>query len=597
MRWFRYAPLSSNEENRNFRLLEILPGEGDDIVCNLKHISLNEKPKYETISYCWGDSKAAKRIQCNNALLNIPDSLYFALQQFRYKKEIRTLWADAICINQSDPDEKSSQIPHMSDIYRNSLCVLVWLGRESKDSALAMSFISELHSTIKDVAPPLANPIADLNPGERRAWRAFLHLLERPWFRRVWVIQEVAVASKAVIHCGSSFLFWDTLVEVCQNTFKSAAPMKLPSLGLGAVLLLGHIRLNTIEGTKLGLLQTLLVTRSFRASDPRDKIYAICGLAEDSGSQHLNIQANYRLSPEDVFTTFAMTILQKKRNLDLLSVPRSSHDSKLKQLPSWTPDWTTTSNASCRRLVDVDVDFFPDFKATGGSEYIPIFSRNGTLVALSGEIVDEITVLGPLVIDFLDSPDSAISEKQARDNLRTYYKHLVDWYNIVLVGQSERYVTGEDMANAFYQTLLGGYGRGVEDLARVAANFQIWRLMRRLRCHGSIWAHALAKWLIGYMHKGIWGLSDAQEDYFRMVDDLRRGIIDRRIMRTQKGYMGTVPSHAHLGDKIGLFRGGKVPLIIRPKDNCWQLVGDSYIHGMMFGELFDENNCQTVWLS
>jgi hypothetical protein len=68
-------------------------------------------------------------------------------------------------------------------------------------------------------------------------------------------------------------------------------------------------------------------------------------------------------------------------------------------------------------------------------------------------------------------------------------------------------------------------------------------------------------------------------------------------MRTRKGYMGTVPSQAELGDKVGLFKGGKVPLIIRPKDDCWELVGDSYIHGMMFGELFNENNCQTIWLS
>lgn len=126
--------------------------------------------------------------------------------------------------------------------------------------------------------------------------RIIFHLLERLWFRRVWVIQEVTVASKVVIHCGSSFLLQDTLVKLCQNTLKSATQMKLPSLGLGAVLFLGEIRLNTMEGIKFGLLQALLMTLSFHASDPRDKLYAICGLAEDSGSQHLNIQGNSPLS-------------------------------------------------------------------------------------------------------------------------------------------------------------------------------------------------------------------------------------------------------------------------------------------------------------
>lgn len=64
------------------------------------------------------------------------------------------------------------------------------------------------------------------------------------------------------------------------------------------------------------------------------------------------------------------------------------------------------------------------------------------------------------MVGSLDSPDSAISEKRARNDFRTHYKNLVEWYNIILVGQSERYVTGEDMANVFYQTVLGGYGRG-----------------------------------------------------------------------------------------------------------------------------------------
>jgi hypothetical protein len=600
MRWFEYARLPFNEENRNFRLLEILPGHGDDIVCKLKHTSLDEKPKYETISYCWGDCKAAKPIQCNEALLNIPDSLYFALQQFRYRKEIRTLWADAICINQKDPDEKSTQIPLMSDIYCNALGVLIWLGRESHDSALAMSFISQLYPTMEDAAQPLANPLADLNPAERRAWHAVSNLLGRPWFRRVWVIQEVAVASKVVLYCGSSFLLWDTLVDVCQNTCKSVTSMKLSPFGLGAVLFLGKIRRKTIEGDKFGLLQALLMTRSFHASDPRDKLYAIYGLTKDSNSQHLNIQANYRLSPEDVFKTFAITILQRHRNLDLLSVPRSSQDSELKQLPSWTPDWTTTtSNAGCRRLHDdyEYIFFFPDFQATRGSEYTPTFSRNGALAVLSGELVDEITLLGPKLLSDLAWPNSGSSEKEVKNWFQSHYKNLVEWYNIILVGQSKRYITGEDMANVFYQTLLGGYGSGTEDLARVAACFRVWRLMRRLRCHGSIWAHAMAKWLIGYLHNGIWGSSDAQEDYYRCFYDLNLGVGGRRIMRTRNGYMGTVPSQAELGDKVGLFKGGKVPLIIRPKDDCWELVGDSYIHGMMFGELFNENNCQIIWLS
>jgi hypothetical protein len=68
----------------------------------------------------------------------------------------------------------------------------------------------------------------------------------------------------------------------------------------------------------------------------------------------------------------------------------------------------------------------------------------------------------------------------------------------------------------------------------------------------------------------------------------------RRLIKTQNGYIGLAPNAVVVGDKIGIFRGGKAPLIIREQGTCWELVGDSYIHGIMHGEVFKPDDCERM---
>ncbi|KAK0634007.1 heterokaryon incompatibility protein-domain-containing protein, partial [Immersiella caudata] len=112
-----------------FRLVELLPGAASEpIACQLSEVAIGTRQTYEAISYCWGDPHDKTVIRCNEKQLRIPSTLAAALRGLRLGDRSRHLWADAICINQSDPRDKAMQVPHMRDIYSRSQRTLVWLG-------------------------------------------------------------------------------------------------------------------------------------------------------------------------------------------------------------------------------------------------------------------------------------------------------------------------------------------------------------------------------------------------------------------------------------------------------------------------------------
>ncbi|KAH8592588.1 heterokaryon incompatibility protein-domain-containing protein, partial [Bisporella sp. PMI_857] len=130
MNHFSYAERLHEFRNPTIRILDILPGRDPSrsIYCRLRHTSLKTKPTYDAISYCWGELSPVAEIICNGRSLNITQNLHDALLVFRSQTHVVSVWADAICINQSDGEEKAQQIPFMWRIYQDARTVRVWLG-------------------------------------------------------------------------------------------------------------------------------------------------------------------------------------------------------------------------------------------------------------------------------------------------------------------------------------------------------------------------------------------------------------------------------------------------------------------------------------
>jgi hypothetical protein len=190
-----YQQLPSDQ---HFQLLELRPGE--DIKTGLRgelaiH-KIEEAPPYECLSYTWGMEEPDCSLELNCSAFPIRSNLESALLQLRKPDETRILWIDAICDQLKIP-ERSSQVSMMKDIYATAEQVVIWLGKEKEDDSTGRAF---------RMIPILTNFTYDelkqyvLDSIISEAFRddvfSLRNLVRRPWWKRIWVIQESVVARK-----------------------------------------------------------------------------------------------------------------------------------------------------------------------------------------------------------------------------------------------------------------------------------------------------------------------------------------------------------------------------------------------------------------
>ncbi|KAE9374993.1 hypothetical protein N431DRAFT_287752, partial [Stipitochalara longipes BDJ] len=125
---------------------------------------------YEVLSYTWGTTGATEKISVDDSkALEVRVNLATALRYLRLETEPRTLWIDAICIDQNNVEEKNTQVPYMTQIYREASCVQVWLGESSHDSDRAFDLLEAIGGNEDDMD-----------------WRSLANLFQRPWWTRMW---------------------------------------------------------------------------------------------------------------------------------------------------------------------------------------------------------------------------------------------------------------------------------------------------------------------------------------------------------------------------------------------------------------------------
>jgi len=186
--------------------------------CQLFTESLDESPQYEALSYVWGKPNNVSPILLNGRVWNVTADLELALRHLRrYEKgEHRTLWVDALCINQGDILERNQQVSIMRDNYNGAQDVLIWLGElnsmqghDDFDIAGAFHVISQLRAGqhIPDILFFRDSEHASYC-SEPKILSAIISLLTRPWWNRAWVVQETVVASHASLACGDFNTEW-----------------------------------------------------------------------------------------------------------------------------------------------------------------------------------------------------------------------------------------------------------------------------------------------------------------------------------------------------------------------------------------------------
>jgi hypothetical protein len=231
---FHYEPLENPVSQ--IRLVDIIPAQEvtESIRCNLRTFWRNQAPRYTALSYVWGDPTATTTISINSRSINVTTNLELALRCLRSSNDAIPLWIDALCINQKDDQEKSKQVSRMREVYMNAETVNVWLGEE-EDAGLALDFLREIHRLLckgssfgncggipklkdeNDSAWIRLRSTFSNTDGYEANWTACDSLFhKRQWWRRTWIIQEVAHAGEVAAHIGKIQL---SLEELCELFF------------------------------------------------------------------------------------------------------------------------------------------------------------------------------------------------------------------------------------------------------------------------------------------------------------------------------------------------------------------------------------------
>ncbi|KAK0710051.1 heterokaryon incompatibility, partial [Lasiosphaeria miniovina] len=149
-------------------------------------------PFYTALSYCWGDPGITRPIALDGKERHVTVSLETAVRHLRKTDSEFIVWADAVCINQEDAAERASQVQMMADIYRSASSVVVWLGEAGDNSDVAMDTCVKWGGGSKD-DPAASHRIFEnvIEPVDRQTWQAVRSLFQRPYWRRLWIYQEV----------------------------------------------------------------------------------------------------------------------------------------------------------------------------------------------------------------------------------------------------------------------------------------------------------------------------------------------------------------------------------------------------------------------
>ncbi|PVH73898.1 hypothetical protein DL98DRAFT_393687, partial [Cadophora sp. DSE1049] len=159
----------------------------------------DDNPQYDALSYTWGSPIDPVAITLNNQPFNVTQGLHLALTSFRLPTTPRTLWIDAICINQFSIPERNVEVRRMRTIYKRCAHTLIWLGPAFKNSDVLLDFMAWEDRRLLD--PTYERCMADSS--FQHIWVALKQLTELPYWQRMWIVQEVAFGTSPQVCVGS----------------------------------------------------------------------------------------------------------------------------------------------------------------------------------------------------------------------------------------------------------------------------------------------------------------------------------------------------------------------------------------------------------
>ncbi|KAL2071090.1 hypothetical protein VTL71DRAFT_12325 [Oculimacula yallundae] len=605
-----YLPLDSNL--KEIRLIVLKEGSGADrIECSIKHVSLNSHPHYNALSYAWGTSEEDQIIYVEGHAFCVNSNLFAALQQLRLPKEPRFLWIDRICISQDDILERGSQVCQMRAIFEIAALVVVWLGIESLRSAASIECMKNLAHSISRRGLNLENVSRRIKPEDLNAllaifeeqgllefdvtshWLAgIIEFFDRPWWSRVWVRQEFAVAGSIEVMCGSETIEWETIelcIQALQSLINSHIIDQRNRHSIRSCDLIWRraycidLRSHTQSGTGSCLFS--LVWRHARspiaeATDHRDRIYALLGVSQDK----LGLEPDYSISADVLYSRFVKAVISglktNSRRLGILSAHHNVANPRFPGLPSWAPDLAEPFKVA---MATITVEQPRRYSATGRHTLPPLeqdFHRDDKILPLAGFCLGVVDVIGPLgttprtyhrdtskaaadirifnacqklalAVERLfpgKSKDAADGGEPVNDNL----EEDVSRFLVLDVGLDKVTRGGKDRAGA---TMLPPY-RNMLERENPPNDFMP---------HDSLEMRRM-------------------EFSKRYTQKMRDRMNKRQVFISSSGNLGAGPKNLRKNDLLCVLLGSEVPWVLRSEGDNFLLIGEAYIQGYMDGE-------------
>ncbi|KAI1735446.1 heterokaryon incompatibility protein-domain-containing protein [Xylaria scruposa] len=509
------------------------------------------EPDFEALSYVWGSplDPVTARIFSETSTepkstLSIGQNLALTLRHLRFQDRPRTLWVDAVCINQNDIDERNTEVKRMKDIYSLARRTVIWLGEESENSTLALDTLRHFGTQVEIFATeteirqgdcPGATMVEWFKPNcplpyDEATWRSIEAILRRSWFERVWVLQEALLSGpKAVVQCGRTIVPW----VIIQKSIIALQDREMMPPTLNEVIR-AYCSGITPSGGQIGR-RLLIWGRGRQCTDPRDRVYGILGLLSDRVRDMIGVDYTKPVS----YPYIAMIKAEVEISKLLGFLKECSLGCKKPGMPSWVPNlsletanryesrsmyqrWhsATLNSAAAARFVDPDV------------------------LEVEGVLCGIVSSLGPRA-----------SETPA-DRLKSF----IAWQTLTAQLTRREETVSVAQLDACLYVLLGGFVKRsvVVDLAEV----------RSLYLRALAGDAAAFDALVGFMNIS-YPINDTGM-YFL----------------TDTGYVGLGPEEVQPGDHVCSLLGSRFIELLRPGPSVGNstVVGPCIVGGLMSGE-------------
>ena len=609
-----YAPIRAGE----IRIITLRPGAWNEpLHASLRDVRLDNEPTYEAISYAWSSPIFDHVLYINDTVIKITESLFTAFRRVRYTQATNgtiPLWADAISINQDDIGERNQQVATMDQIFSKASKVLVWLGEANLDDEIALwtfkcfhnvgwklifeenfedSFEQSKRSCVESPSAGLMVAPTQLRYlGVREGVQRCSAFLEKPWFGRLWVRQEVVLAREAVFLCGPLAMPGQEFISALDDFYLLCEHMQhefLPKVREAseiafALRYIFTMYTGNLNSPEQNILNILHKTRTLETSEPLDRVYAIRGLAGLQASDVLS--PNYTIAPEALWcevTKFLLTsssgpeARRAKAQYSILAIPALQSESSSNNDISWVPNFSDM-NHQCSNKFIIYNEVSSKGICSGGNQRSSqtfIFRDNGTLLARGLVITPLADVLSTWTCPALGDDQIGTPEYWLE-----LVKNLAIWYQRCRCFAVQ--YGGESAVDRLPYVLLQG-----ERSLRNSKGAPVEKTQLSFAEFHTIWTDLL---------RGDSAFADSVKVDGKLVyDDLTTYFCPRHRFQfrdktqilaiTVDQRLGMVSDNARPGDVVAVIQGAPYPFILRQReDGYWKIVGDAFVEGIMHGE-------------